>query len=412
MERVGLLVLTSFTLLSSAAGLTPSFVKPLVNLTVPEGREATFTCVVDHLGQHKVAWIKSDSKAILAIHDVVITHFNRLSVVHDDHNTWTLTLKNVQRSDSGPYMCQVNTDPMRHQVGHLEVVVPPDIITSETSSDIIIPEGGSARLQCKARGHPPPTISWQREDGQQIVLRQGRKHKVSTFTGEVLQLERVTRSEMGVYLCIANNGIPPLVSKRTLVTVNFPPLLEAASSLVGALVSAAVTMSCRVEASPKAICYWSRDNGEMVLSGPRHEVVNTLSAHYHYNMSLAIRRVSHQDFGVYRCIAKNSVGEADGAITLHQIHLPSSTRADDVITESDRLLTEFTEFEQSGDLPFADDEDFTYGHTDGPVRPVSRRPDRPRVVLSEESKSAAWGRSPAAVPLLLAIMCYLLCAEC
>ena len=30
---------------------------------------------------------------------------------------------------------------------------------------------------------------------------------VSTVTSEVLQLNRVTRSEMGVYLCIANNGM-------------------------------------------------------------------------------------------------------------------------------------------------------------------------------------------------------------
>ena len=56
------------------------------------------------------------------------------------------------------------------QVAQLEVVVPPDIVTSETSSDIIIPEGGSTRLHCKADGYPPPTISWQREDGQDIVL--------------------------------------------------------------------------------------------------------------------------------------------------------------------------------------------------------------------------------------------------
>lgn len=32
--------------------------------------------------------------------------------------------------------------------------------------------------------------------------------------GETLSLTKVTRSEMGTYLCIASNGVPPSVSKR------------------------------------------------------------------------------------------------------------------------------------------------------------------------------------------------------
>lgn len=32
--------------------------------------------------------------------------------------------------------------------------------------------------------------------------------------GELLWLSKVTRSEMGAYLCIASNGVPPSVSKR------------------------------------------------------------------------------------------------------------------------------------------------------------------------------------------------------
>lgn len=35
----------------------------------------------------------------------------------------------------------------------------------------MIPEGGSAKLVCKARGYPPPTITWRREDGGEIIIR-------------------------------------------------------------------------------------------------------------------------------------------------------------------------------------------------------------------------------------------------
>lgn len=36
----------------------------------------------------QVAWIKADAKAILAIHEHVITNNDRLSVTHNDYNTW------------------------------------------------------------------------------------------------------------------------------------------------------------------------------------------------------------------------------------------------------------------------------------------------------------------------------------
>lgn len=60
----------------------------------------------------------------------------------------------------------------RHlQSAFLEVVIPPDIISEETSNDLMVPEGGSAKLVCKARGYPQPDIIWKREDGAEIISR-------------------------------------------------------------------------------------------------------------------------------------------------------------------------------------------------------------------------------------------------
>lgn len=54
----------------------------------------------------QVAWIKSDSKAILAIHTVMVALNPRLSVTHNGHNTWKLHISHVELNDSGSYMCQ------------------------------------------------------------------------------------------------------------------------------------------------------------------------------------------------------------------------------------------------------------------------------------------------------------------
>lgn len=165
-----------------------------------------------------MAWIKADTKAILAIHEHVITNNERLSVTHNDYNTWTLNVRTVRREDRGTYMCQVNTDPMKSQVtsyicspppspisfdenyisflgfflflpandclcpqsAFLEVVIPPDIVYEETSGDMMIPEGGSAKLVCKARGYPEPKILWKREDGGDIIVRTGNTIKTKS----------------------------------------------------------------------------------------------------------------------------------------------------------------------------------------------------------------------------------------
>lgn len=42
--------------------------------------------------------------------------------------------------------------------------------------EVDINAGGKATLNCAARGHPQPSISWTREDGRLIHLDHGRGH--------------------------------------------------------------------------------------------------------------------------------------------------------------------------------------------------------------------------------------------
>uniref|UniRef100_A0A182N0P2 Ig-like domain-containing protein n=2 Tax=Cellia TaxID=44534 RepID=A0A182N0P2_9DIPT len=267
----------------------------------------------------QVAWIKADAKAILAIHEHVITNNGRLSVTHNDYNTWTLVIRNVKMEDRGVYMCQVNTDPMKMQTAFLEVVIPPDIIYEETSGDMMVPEGGSAKLICKARGYPKPKIVWRREDGREIIARNGThgKMKATIVEGEMLSLTKVTRSEMGAYMCIASNGVPPSVSKRLKLQVHFHPLIQVPNQLVGAPLGTDVTLICNVEASPKAINYWQRENGEMIISNERYLMNENESSMYAVQMTLVIRKLHKSDMGGYKCISKNSIGDAEGTIRLY-----------------------------------------------------------------------------------------------
>lgn len=50
-------------------------------------------------------------------------------------------------------------------------------------------------------------------------------------------------------------------------------------------------------------------------AGDKYETTSTVSGYTKY-MKLKIRSVGPNDFGTYRCVAKNSLGETDGNIKL------------------------------------------------------------------------------------------------
>jgi len=75
----------------------------------------------------------------------------------------------------------------------LEVLVPPNIILEESSSDVVVVEGRNIELICRATGNPKPSISWQRDDGLPLKLN---KHR-----GEVLRVSQINRYQTGAYLC-------------------------------------------------------------------------------------------------------------------------------------------------------------------------------------------------------------------
>lgn len=57
----------------------------------------------------QVAWVRVDTQTILSIHHNVITQNSRVTLTFNDHRSWYLHIREVEESDRGWYMCQVNT---------------------------------------------------------------------------------------------------------------------------------------------------------------------------------------------------------------------------------------------------------------------------------------------------------------
>ncbi|XP_033341195.1 lachesin isoform X2 [Megalopta genalis] len=313
-------ILHIITIMCQALSDQPMFAEPIPNVTVPVGRDVSLPCVVENLGNYKVAWVHVGRQLLLTIHTHVVVKIPRFKVSHDNQKTWLLHINSVQQDDRGYYMCQVNTVPMMSQVGFLKVVVPPNILDSlSTESAVAVREHQNMTLTCKADGYPTPKLTWRREDGQDISL--NRHNKVSMYDGEQLNMTKITRNEMGAYLCIAKNGVPPTVSKRIIVNVEFSPMILVPNQLVGAPVGTNVTLVCQTEAYPRAMNNWHLER-EMILSNNKY-TTKIMENSYRATMELTISNLQLGDFGSYRCVSKNSLGDTEGTIRLYEIAKPS-----------------------------------------------------------------------------------------
>ncbi|KAF0773662.1 lachesin isoform X2, partial [Aphis craccivora] len=143
---------------------------------------------------------------------------------------------------------------------------------------------------------------------------------INFIDGEVLHITRVSRLHMGAYLCIASNGVPPSISKRVTLKVQFPPMLTISNQLVGGYIGQDIKLECHTEAFPTSINFWTTEKGDMIVSGEKYEAISTDSGYNKY-MILKIRKLSPQDFGSYKCVAKNSLGETDGFIKLDREYI-------------------------------------------------------------------------------------------
>lgn len=302
----------------------PEFVDEIGNITVPAGRNVKLACSVKDLGSFKVAWMLFDKSAILTVQNHVITRNPRISVSHDKHRTWFLHINDVHEEDKGKYMCQINTAAAKTQYGYLHVVVPPNIDDSQSSSDAIVREGANVSLTCKATGSPTPSIRWKRDDGSKISI--NKTLSVAEWEGETLEMARISRLDMGAYLCIASNGIPPTVSKQIKVSVDFPPMLWIPHQLVGAPLGYCVTLECYTEAHPTSLNYWAREDGLMIHESGKYKTVSSPDRPpYKTHMTLTICDIQREDYGSYKCIAKNPRGETDGTIRLYMSAPPSTS---------------------------------------------------------------------------------------
>lgn len=113
--------------------------------------------------------------------------------------------------------------------------------------------------------------------------------------------------------------IPPSSFSLLLYYVSVPPMIWVPNQLVGAPVGTDVTVDCQIEAYPRAISYWMFESSIILESKKYH--LNFTENSYRAHMKMTVKSLEPKDFGSYKCISKNSLGETEGSIRLYGEYL-------------------------------------------------------------------------------------------
>ncbi|XP_021359328.1 lachesin-like isoform X1 [Mizuhopecten yessoensis] len=312
----------------SAQTLEPNFDVPIVNVTAIAGKTAILPCSVQALGGHKVAWLDPREK-ILTLEERRVISDDRISLERPYTNDWNLFIRDVKPSDSGKYMCQINTHPVKIKNIVLYVHEAASIIDELSSFDTTAREGDTVQLICNATGIPPPTVTWYRRPSSTKEAKE-----VVGLNGEVLVIYNISRYCDDIYECVAFNDISPAASREIRVVVEFAPEIFLPTKRMGQYQGKETILECRVTANPQVYSTWKR-NGVEITNNYKYRVEVYEEDKNTITISLRIRQIDKDDYGPYTCKASNSLGTDMEEMLLYE-YLPPKT--DPATTTTDRTF--------------------------------------------------------------------------
>uniref|UniRef100_UPI0037E71F53 neural cell adhesion molecule 1-like n=1 Tax=Semicossyphus pulcher TaxID=241346 RepID=UPI0037E71F53 len=149
---------------------------------------------------------------------------DRNIVVRSHARVSSLTLKNVQFTYAGMYLCTAsNSIGQDDQLMYLEVRYAPKI---QGRVAVYTWEGNPANISCEVEAHPGASVVWYR-DGYQLPSANVTNEKIyNTPTGSYLEIAPDSESDFGSYNCTASNAMGTESKEFLLIQAEVPSAPE------------------------------------------------------------------------------------------------------------------------------------------------------------------------------------------
>lgn len=183
------------------------------------GRTVLLVCRVRNLGNRAVSWIRQRDLHILTVGETSYTNDLKFFPTHPPgSDEWNLRITRPGLSDSGSYECQVNTEPKKSRLYHLDVVISKAQIHGDR--ELFVQEGSDLNLTCTALStpEPPDTVVWRHNNldlgvssrGGIAIVTEKRRRKSN------IMIARAVSSDSGNYSCSPSNAEADMVGVHVL----------------------------------------------------------------------------------------------------------------------------------------------------------------------------------------------------
>ncbi|XP_050737483.1 cell adhesion molecule Dscam2-like isoform X2 [Eriocheir sinensis] len=266
-----------------------------------EGRRTQLSCMVTS-GDLPITinWLK-DGRHLQHDPDLESKQVSDFSMV--------LVFKRLQEHHSGAYTCEAaNAAAAVNHTAMLKVKVSPRWVVEPGGGTALV--GSTVVLDCSARGHPQPVITWMKAPGKvkgdfQPLVVDGLSSSQASNGSLILKDAKTT--DAGWYLCRAGNSVGKPISKAVQLTVHAPARVVTEGGRVTGHAGQVVTVACEATGDDPLTLTWLRHHAPI---SPGHRATVTESeGGGMVRAVLEMRSVTSADAGPYTCRASNPHGD-------------------------------------------------------------------------------------------------------
>ncbi|XP_053566017.1 immunoglobulin superfamily member 10 [Bombina bombina] len=276
----------------------PMFKNPFNEKIIAKpGKMAILNCFADGNPAPEILWLLPNGTRFL--------NGQKYSKYHTGSNG-TFIIYSPTKDDAGKYRCAA-----RNKVGYIEKLIilevgqKPTILTHPRGpiKSII---GETLALHCLSDGIPRPRVIWTLPSGYMI----DRPHvngKYMLFENGTLVVQDTTIHDRGNYLCkVMNNAGEAAISVPVMIVAYPPRITNKPPQSLHTRVGSAVHLNCMAIGIPKPEISWELPDLSVLSTASKGRPTGTELLHP--QGTLVVQNPQSSDSGMYKCIAKNSLG--------------------------------------------------------------------------------------------------------